>query len=288
MRRFLFFGFVLFLLVICNTCSHENESSQVIPNAVTDVDGNTYDAVRIGNQVWMKSNLRTKHYRNGLDIPYFFPNGYDSIYQFIRHLDEWPHYELELIGTSFPSYNPETHGLYYPAEVGEICPKGWHVPTKDEWRQLIDFVESTSAYYIQGERHVAKALASTTGWELSSREGAPGCRPEENNTTGFSAFPTGKIRQIYDSYYLSFDDFTTTLFIDNFLSTTNLGQGYFFNGGICYGYVDDYQDYQFDDYYHIYFHYYGDFGLYIVGYRDYFDYNHNLSNSFLPIRCIRN
>ena len=40
-------------------------TADVIYNAVTDIDGNSYDAVRIGEQVWMASNLRTTHYANG-------------------------------------------------------------------------------------------------------------------------------------------------------------------------------------------------------------------------------
>ena len=44
-------------------------TADVIYNAVTDYDGNSYDAVRIGNQVWMASNLRTTRYANGDAIP---------------------------------------------------------------------------------------------------------------------------------------------------------------------------------------------------------------------------
>ena len=35
------------------------EGDRVIENVVKDIDGNTYDAVKLGNQVWMKSNLQT-------------------------------------------------------------------------------------------------------------------------------------------------------------------------------------------------------------------------------------
>ncbi|MCR4737442.1 MAG: fibrobacter succinogenes major paralogous domain-containing protein [Bacteroidales bacterium] len=265
MRRFLFFGFfIVFCLLVFNTCSHENEGSQVIPNAVTDVDGNTYDAVRIGRQVWMKSNLRTKHFRNGKEIPHYFPNGHDSIYRRIDHPNALPTYEL--IGTSLPGYDPEIHGLYYLSldttysysylgnDYDVLCPKGWHVPTVEEWRLLIEYVENNNAYNIRGERHVAKALASTTGWQPSSREGAPGCRPEENNTTGFSAYPMGFIWQCQDNYY------EDTVYHTDFYSVNNLyGKGYFFIGGIGYEYVNDYQDNPYN--YALYDIYYGDFGL---------------------------
>ena len=32
---------------------------------VTDIDGNVYDVVSIGNQCWLSENLKTSHYRNG-------------------------------------------------------------------------------------------------------------------------------------------------------------------------------------------------------------------------------
>lgn len=39
--------------------------AEVICDAVTDIDGNRYDAVKIGEQVWMAANLRTTVSRDG-------------------------------------------------------------------------------------------------------------------------------------------------------------------------------------------------------------------------------
>ena len=43
--------------------------AEVIYDAVNDIDGNHYDAVQIGEQIWMAANLRTTRYANGDTIP---------------------------------------------------------------------------------------------------------------------------------------------------------------------------------------------------------------------------
>jgi hypothetical protein len=45
------------------------------PPIVTDIDGNTYFTVKIGDQCWMAQNLKVAHYRNGDSIPEVTDNG---------------------------------------------------------------------------------------------------------------------------------------------------------------------------------------------------------------------
>jgi len=209
---------VCILLLAFVSCKHE-EDDRVILNAVTDYDGNSYDAIRIGKQVWMKSNLRTTHYRDGKDIP--MPQNEIS----------WSNthpYFYEPSTSEIPGYDPKVYGLYYnwPAvnNAHGICPKGWHVPTDAEWKELIGYVSGVGQYsYFGIPENIAKALASTAGWAESNEGGTPGYHPEANDATGFSAFPAGTYNGPLDSNNgATHGDWNTGA---NFWSSTEYGGG---------------------------------------------------------------
>ncbi len=91
---------------------------------VTDYDGNVYNTVTIGTQVWMKQNLKVTHYRNGDPIPNVTDNS------------AWN----ALTSGAFCSYNNDnnnvsTYGLLYNyytiSDTRKVCPSGWHVP--EDW-----------------------------------------------------------------------------------------------------------------------------------------------------------
>ena len=146
---------------------------------LTDYDGNTYNTVQIGNQCWMRENLRTTQFADGRNIPLYNSS---SPYSGCR----------SLVGNSLDA---SVYGYLYNflAMVDhEICPPGWHVPNISEWVQLINYVK-TKSQYICGEsnNNIAKAMASQTGWNSSTNSCAVGNTPSTNNATLFSAFPAG-------------------------------------------------------------------------------------------------
>ena len=199
MKKSLLYSAILMLLGLSFTkCTpEENEdlpvhNSQIIHNAVTDVDGNQYDAVLLGEQVWMKSNLRTTHFRNGSPI---LNGGTDT-------------FSLELPcyfqSTATPSIS---NGLHYNwAAVNDpraLCPEGWHVSTDEEWAEMEKYVSSQQQYVYGYESvNIAKALASQEGWKKYPEVGIPGHRPEANNATEFTAVPvSGYYNSYHDGYY---------------------------------------------------------------------------------------
>jgi len=141
---------------------------------VTDVDGNVYNTVTIGTQVWMKENLKTTKYNDGTLISYITDN------------TAWT-----TAGAAYCWYNNDattykaTYGALYnwyaidPANNGtkNVCPVGWHVPTDDEWTILIT--------YLGGETVAGGNMkeSGTTHW-VTPNTGA-------NNSIGFTALAGG-------------------------------------------------------------------------------------------------
>jgi len=102
------------------------------PPTVTDIDNNIYNTVQIGNQCWMKENLKTTTYNNGTSIPLVCACGSWQI----------------TVGTySFAEDDinmKDIYGALYNWNAvnnpNGLCPAGWHVPTDDEWTILNDFI----------------------------------------------------------------------------------------------------------------------------------------------------
>ena len=74
-----------------------------------------------------------------------------------------------------------------------VCPDGWHVPSHAEWMQLNDYCGSQAEWVCDGQdvEHIAKALASDTLWRANTRVCAIGNDLTANNSSGFSAMPSG-------------------------------------------------------------------------------------------------
>jgi uncharacterized protein (TIGR02145 family) len=136
---------------------------------VTDIDGNTYNTVQIGTQVWMSENLKTSRYRNGGSIPYVVGN---SDWQALT-TGAWSYYDHDA------SNNAVYGKLYnwYSTQGDTLCPTGWGVPTDTAW--------TTLTTYLGGESVAGGKMKSTgTDYWNDPNTGA-------TNESGFSALPGG-------------------------------------------------------------------------------------------------
>lgn len=163
---------------------------------VTDIDGNVYQTVTIGAQVWMAENLKVTHYRNGDPIPHVTDV---SIW---GGLSTGAYCEYDNNPANVTTYG-RLYNWYAVDDSRNIAPEGWHVPTDEEWQTLVDYL---------GGRWVAGGKlkeAGTTHW-ISPNAGA-------TNESGFSALPGGlsHLDGNFDSMGLSAVFWSSTVFSSN-------------------------------------------------------------------------
>ena len=144
---------------------------------LTDIDGNVYHTVTIGNQTWMAENLMTTKYRNG-----------DAI---ATVAGSW----ATLVTGAYSWYNNDPanktiyggfYNWYAVSDSRNIAPAGWHVPTDAEW--------TTLTTYLGGESVAGGKLKETgTSHWFSPNTGA-------TNSAGFTALPGG-LRDYFDGTF---------------------------------------------------------------------------------------
>ena len=96
--------------------------------AIKDYDGNFYRIVEIGNQIWMAENLKSLHYSDGtpIDTAIAYNNDENNVELYGR-LYTW---NAAMNYTDSSSANP--------SGVQGACPSEWHIPSKDEWIELMN------------------------------------------------------------------------------------------------------------------------------------------------------
>jgi uncharacterized protein (TIGR02145 family) len=137
----------------------------------TDVDGNIYQTIKIGNQVWMSENLKVTHYRNGDTIPNVL-GSVDWMSTTSGAFSIWDDNDNNEIDTYGALYNG-----YAVGDSRNIAPYGWRIPSDSEWQVLVD--------YLGGDEVAGGKMkqSGTTLWE-SPNFGA-------TNESGFTALPAG-------------------------------------------------------------------------------------------------
>jgi uncharacterized protein (TIGR02145 family) len=166
----------LIIYLIISACLIQSCKKDDIPElppveygSMSDIEGNTYKTVKIGDQWWMAENLKTAKCNDGTAIPLVTGS-------------EW--FWLSTPGYCKYNNNQATYGntyraLYnwYTVNTGKLCPSGWHVPSDAEWTTLVTYL---------GGESVAGGKMKETGtahWK-SPNTGA-------TNKSGFSGLPGG-------------------------------------------------------------------------------------------------
>ncbi len=178
--------------------------------SVTDYDGNVYPVVQIGSQCWLAENVKCAHSpitnsnivnhqgladgsyfktRHGKSAHWYHndPATYESLnygllYNYCAAMDFYNNDEFSTNAVTGWDASSKVNSPHRG-----ICPKGWHIPTNDEWTTLKNNENANQAVKLVGD-----------GWPAESQSGgycsAPcPCGTVNHNLSGFSALPAGYV-----------------------------------------------------------------------------------------------
>jgi uncharacterized protein (TIGR02145 family) len=135
---------------------------------IIDIDSNEYNTVFICNNIWMAENLNTSHFKNG-----------DPILE-AKTTEEWENAGQNATPAwCYYDFNPNNENIYgklYNSyainDSRELAPIGYHMPTNNNWVNLIDC--------LGGKKVAGYKLKSASGWLNNG-----------SDEYGFSALPAG-------------------------------------------------------------------------------------------------
>ena len=178
---------LLLILLLLSTAYVHGQSHYIF-----DADGNKYKVVNYGSQQWMQENMRATRDHDGNsfvkdnfsdpNIPtYFMPDSNEAL---------------------VPAY-----GLLYNWEAAQkVCPEGWRLPSDEDWRELVLYLSHDEKNCCGGDpENLAKSMtAPIPYWLVSEEVEHTECsvciHPENNNASGFCAYPAGMCTAEYYDY----------------------------------------------------------------------------------------
>lgn len=177
--QLMFIFAISFTFIQCDDDTDGNETE-----TVTDIDGNVYTTVRIGNQVWMAENLKVTTFNDGTAITEYNSSSANSWSSFNESI---PHFQWQDTSDPHDVYDDSVvlpfdfYGAIYnhfAIESGRLAPTGWRIPTKADYEELVAFIANDG----NAGNEIA-ALKSTMGWDDNSGNGT--------DLYGFNALASG-------------------------------------------------------------------------------------------------
>lgn len=140
-------------------------------------DGNVYNWIEIGNQIWMTENLAYLPY-----VTLYINNSFtEPSYYVYDYLDT-------ILSEAKATHNYQTYGVMYNwVAARDACPTGWHIPSDEEWKDLeiyLGMTQNDADSWEFGARGTDEGykLKAITGWEDLGNG---------SNESGFTALPGG-------------------------------------------------------------------------------------------------
>lgn len=154
---------------------------------VDERDGQVYKTVVIGTQTWMAENLNFNYGDSSKSRcrhdSAIYCEKYGRLYRWSAAMDSAAVFSQNGKGCGYGVTCDAIHPVH------GVCPAGWHLPSRTEWRTLYSSVDSLV------EDSVGIALKSTSGW-----------RDNTNGTDrfGFGAYPYNEVDYPGNTNYVEF------------------------------------------------------------------------------------
>jgi uncharacterized protein (TIGR02145 family) len=176
-QTFLFLLLIIFVLFLPRIVNAQDEyPNEGMP--IRDIDGNVYRIIMTESGVWMAENLNTFKLNDGTPLQIVYDNSkWDDIQVPARGFYK---NTVEYANTYGAIYN------WYAVQTGKLCPKGWHVPSEEEWLDLMEYAGSNQR---SGDNAAKLKEAGTAHWKAPNT-GA-------TNEIYFTALPAGEISFAY-------------------------------------------------------------------------------------------
>lgn len=149
-----------------------NTGVGTLSDELIDIETNKYKTIKIGNQIWMKENLRVTKYSDGTPM---------------NPLTEFAIYNMSPDSDTLNNFGR----LYSQGAIlsgNNVCPTGWHVPTDADWIILLSFVGGpnwSNDRLVTGLKLMETGTTATGGlWNVQNNLAT--------NVSGFSGRPGGQ------------------------------------------------------------------------------------------------
>ncbi len=175
--------FLIGILFTFHSCDNDDDSPNTPdPISVTDINGNVYETVTVGTQVWTTSNFKATQLNDGTPIEFFeFTPGDDNWFFNSRTTSMYALPFTADLGNNYPDPLPaDFYGYTYSRGTinsGKLAPAGWRVPTLADFQLLESHLTTT-----YGAENVSKSLRSQTDWFPNDLT---------TNESGFTVLPNG-------------------------------------------------------------------------------------------------
>ena len=185
-----------------HTCGTPDVHNPTISyGTMVDQEGNTYRTVNIGEQEWMAENLNSSLFQNG-----------DSIQTNLTHEQWFLSSEGQTASWKYNNVNFESpacpYGKYYNwyaiADPRGVCPSGWHIPTYEDWSELVHYLDENAGDLNSSDLNTAGSKLKGTVIADQSQENythgigqwiySPQSLP--TNSSGFSALPGSYYKEL--------------------------------------------------------------------------------------------